>query len=88
VISVEVVYAAPDRQLVVPLRLAGGSTVAEALARSGLAPRLEAGGAVGIFGRACAPDTVLHDGDRVEIYRPLAEDPKVARRKRAARARR
>jgi len=28
--------------------------------------------------------TVLSDGDRVEIYRPLIADPKEVRRKRAA----
>jgi uncharacterized protein len=38
---------------------------------------------IGIWGRACAPGTVLADGDRVEIYRPLAMDPNEARRLRA-----
>ena len=38
---------------------------------------------IGIWGRACAPDTVLADGDRVEIYRPLTMDPNEARRLRA-----
>jgi len=36
----------------------------------------------GLWGRAAAPQTVLHDGDRIEIYRPLRVDPKVARRER------
>jgi hypothetical protein len=31
-------------------------------------------------------DTVLRDGDRVEIYRPLLADPKETRRRRAGRA--
>ena len=39
--------------------------------------------AVGIFGRAAPRDQPLEDGDRVEIYRPLLEEPKQARRKRA-----
>jgi len=38
---------------------------------------------LGIFGRPVTPDTVLGDSDRVEIYRPLAIDPKEARRRRA-----
>ena len=38
---------------------------------------------IGIWGRACAADTVLGDGDRVEIYRPLTMDPNEARRLRA-----
>ena len=36
----------------------------------------------GLWGRAAAPQTVLHNGDRIEIYRPLRVDPKVARRER------
>jgi len=39
---------------------------------------------VGIFGKVAAMTTVLSDGDRVEIYRPLIADPKEVRRKRAA----
>jgi uncharacterized protein len=42
---------------------------------------------VGIFGRVCDPGQLLADGDRVEIYRPLAADPKSARRARAREAR-
>jgi hypothetical protein len=38
---------------------------------------------IGIWGRACAPGTLLADGDRVEIYRPLTMDPNEARRLRA-----
>jgi len=38
---------------------------------------------VGIFGKVVEEDAPLTDGDRVEIYRPLAADPKEARRRRA-----
>ena len=38
---------------------------------------------IGIWGRACVPETVLADGDRVEVYRPLTMDPNEARRLRA-----
>jgi putative ubiquitin-RnfH superfamily antitoxin RatB of RatAB toxin-antitoxin module len=37
-----------------------------------------------VYGRACAPDHVLQDGDRLEIYRPLDFDPQESRRRRAA----
>lgn len=37
---------------------------------------------VGIWGRSCLLSHVLQDGDRLEIYRPLRVDPKVARRER------
>lgn len=43
---------------------------------------------VGIWGRATSAETVLRDGDRVELYRPLAADPQEARRRRAKQARR
>ena len=43
---------------------------------------------VGIWGRATSAEDSLRDGDRVELYRPLAADPQEARRRRAARQRR
>jgi putative ubiquitin-RnfH superfamily antitoxin RatB of RatAB toxin-antitoxin module len=39
---------------------------------------------IGIFGKVAKLDTLLTEGDRVEIYRPLIADPKEARKKRAA----
>jgi putative ubiquitin-RnfH superfamily antitoxin RatB of RatAB toxin-antitoxin module len=36
-----------------------------------------------VFGRAATPATVLHDGDRIELLRPLLADPKQRRRERA-----
>ena len=38
---------------------------------------------VGIFGERCERDRLVREGDRIEIYRPLAVDPKAARRDRA-----
>ncbi len=79
---VEVVYALPDRQEIVTLDLPAGATAQEALERSGIDGR---GLRLGISGRLCAPGTRLHEGDRVELYRPLVVDPKQARRARARR---
>ncbi len=88
-ISVTVVLALPDRATEAELRLPAGATVADALAKSGLAslhPQLDvARSPVGIFGRRVERDRVLADGDRVEVYRPLLADPKDARRRRARR---
>ena len=39
---------------------------------------------VGIFGKLKTLNTVLRQGDRVEIYRPLTADPMEARRRRFA----
>ena len=86
-LRVEVVYcAAPGQADVVPLQLPAGATVADALRASGLPQRhalVLDGLNVGIWGRAVqAPDALLRDRDRVEIYRPLQVDPKEARRQR------
>jgi putative ubiquitin-RnfH superfamily antitoxin RatB of RatAB toxin-antitoxin module len=61
------------------LELPAGSTVADALAASGV----EASDlTIGVWGRKAAATQALRDRDRVEIYRPLQVDPKVARRER------
>ena len=87
-IRVELVYARPERQLTVSLQLAAGSSVKQAIAASGLlvqCPEIDlAHNRVGIFSRLCSLEDSLHDGDRIEIYRPLLIDPKEARRLRAA----
>jgi putative ubiquitin-RnfH superfamily antitoxin RatB of RatAB toxin-antitoxin module len=86
-ISVEVVYALPEQQLRVTLQVPRGTTVGEAIKMSELPmtyPEIDmARCKLGIFGKLVAADTVLNSGDRVEIYRPLAADPKEARRLRA-----
>ena len=79
-IRVEVVLALAERQTLRRLQLPTGSTVGDAVAASGL----EGTGRVGIYGKVVPAGTVLADGDRVEIYRPLRADPKEARRARAA----
>ncbi len=88
-IRVEVVYAIPGAHDAVSLRLPEGATAADALRASGLASRHPGVdmAVIGLFGRRVAPETRLADGDRVEIYRPLAMDPKEARRRRARRRR-
>ena len=88
-IVVEVAYARPDAQRIVQLRVPEGTTLREAVERSGITehfPEIDLENAdYGIFGKVERKhDRVLRDWDRVEIYRPLAVDPKA---KRAARAR-
>jgi putative ubiquitin-RnfH superfamily antitoxin RatB of RatAB toxin-antitoxin module len=83
-IRVDVVYAAAKEVDAVSVRLPNGATVRDAIAASGIAARHAVDfGAVGIFGRRVPADASLADGDRVEIYRPLLNDPKEARRRRA-----
>ena len=76
----------------VEVELAAPATALDALRASGVLERCPelAGGAmsVGIWGRAASPQTIVRDGDRVELYRPLVRDPQQARRLRAVKARR
>lgn len=89
-LQIEVVYCPkPGDCERVSLRMAEGSSVFDALTASGLCQRhgLPAGSvATGIWGRKQPLQTVLREGDRVEIYRPLHVDPKEARRLRYKRA--
>ncbi|MFI3189320.1 MAG: RnfH family protein [Methylococcales bacterium] len=84
--NVEVAYATPEQQVLIVLSLPENSTVEKAINHSGLLMRFPALGltAVGIFGKLCELNQLLKAGDRVEIYRPLHNDPKEARRQRAA----
>ncbi len=87
--QVEVVYALPDRQRVVTVALpAQGLTARAALEQSGLTvefPEILGQPLVlGVFGDLCAPDRLLRAGDRLEIYRPLRNDPRATRRERVA----
>lgn len=88
-LRIDVAYALPERQEVVRVVLPPGTTVREAVQASGLAarhPEIDLSKQVfGVFGKRAPPDTVVEDGDRVEIYRPLTADPKLARRRRALR---
>lgn len=86
-LEIEIVYGLADRQVLKSMTVAKGTTVREAALKSGLEvefPELDLQQApLGIFGKAVKDETVLRDGDRIEIYRPLLIDPKEARRKRA-----
>ncbi|GLZ17201.1 UPF0125 protein [Burkholderia plantarii] len=68
------------------------TTVREAIEASGIVarhPEIDVSVAkTGVFGKLAPLDTVLRDGDRVEIYRPLVVDPKAARQRRVDKTRR
>jgi putative ubiquitin-RnfH superfamily antitoxin RatB of RatAB toxin-antitoxin module len=89
-VEVEVVYAKPEQQVLVALKMPETATVEQAIKESGMLarfPEIDLNACkVGIFANICALDQVLKQGDRVEIYRPLLHDPKDARRQRAAKA--
>jgi putative ubiquitin-RnfH superfamily antitoxin RatB of RatAB toxin-antitoxin module len=86
-IRVQVVYARQPHAIEqVDLELPQGSTLGDAVAASGVAQRLPAAEfealQAGVWGRLKAPETLLREGDRIELYRPLKVDPKEARRQR------
>lgn len=83
-IRVQVCYPSVPQPLVREVTLAEGGTLRDALRASGIgAPGLDLEACpVGVFGKKKPLETVLRDGDRVEIYRPLVADPKDARRRR------
>jgi putative ubiquitin-RnfH superfamily antitoxin RatB of RatAB toxin-antitoxin module len=82
---VTVLYSpAPREVLEWIVDLPEGATVRDAVLASGWrasAPDVAVPD-VGIWGRRCAAQQVVREGDRVEIYRDLLVDPKVARRER------
>lgn len=88
-VAVEVAYARAPAPLVVALRVPAGATLGEAIARSGVleqCPEIDlARCAVGVFGRARGLGEPVAEGDRIEICRPLRQDPKELRRRRAGR---
>lgn len=86
-IGITVLYSPAPRQVLERrLQLPEGATVADALRQCDLGQLAADTGltqaAVGIWGRKAQPQQRLREGDRVEIYRPLRVDPKVARRER------
>lgn len=88
-ISVEVVYAKPDKIIALPIAVPLGTSIAEAIALSGLLTQVPdfiiKEGAVGVYGQKVALDYSLQPGDRIECYRPITADPKEVRQRRAKR---
>lgn len=86
-LAVEVSYAVPGAQRVLAISVPAGCTARRAVALScmeRLFPEIDAGHcSLGVFGVAVAGDYRLKDGDRLEIYRPLENDPLETRRRTA-----
>lgn len=83
--KVSVAYTSQEKQVWLHVQLPEGSTVTDAIHESGilsLFPEINLSKQkIGVFGKFTKADTKLHEGDRVEIYRPITADPaKVKRR--------
>lgn len=87
-VKVELVFALPSRQFLNKTTLPSGSTVKDLVASSGVEREFPghdfSRAPLGIWGRRVSAEHKLQDGDRVEIYRPLAIDPREARRELAS----
>ncbi len=84
--NVGVCYAQSDRQLWMRLEVPDDSTIEQAINISGLLklyPEINLSTQkVGIFGKIATLDTVVKEGDRVEIYRQITVDPQTVQRRR------
>lgn len=83
--KIGIAYALPKRQVWFDIEIPEGSTVQDAIHRSGILkqfPEIDLEKQkVGIFSKLTKLDAVLNEGDRVEIYRPIICDPKTVPRK-------
>ena len=85
---IEVAYALPNEQLILPIKVAKDTTAEQAIKASGILakfPEIDLNvNKIGVFGKLSKLDTPLRHLDRVEIYRPLIADPKEVRKQRVA----
>lgn len=93
-VNVEVAYATPEKQVVIPVNIQDDAQLIEAILVSGVLemfPELQKvhdenvfSLKVGIFSKPRDLGDYVSEGDRIEIYRPLQNDPKEMRRSRAS----
>ena len=85
-INIEIAYARPDQQVVIPLNVPPGSSAEQAITASGILeqfPEIDLKQQkIGIFSQICPLQKTVSAGDRIEIYRPLSQNPMDARRSR------
>jgi hypothetical protein len=85
-INIEVAYAVSETQCIIKLVVHEGCSIELAIDRSGILlefPEIDLmKQKVGIFSKQKKLSDMVHEGDRIDIYRLLMIDPKEARRKR------
>ncbi|QIQ20986.1 RnfH family protein [Zophobihabitans entericus] len=84
-INIEVIYALPEQSYAQTLQVNEGCTIQDAITQSGILQQVHLElppYAVGIWGRRAQLEDLVKDGDRIEIYRELLDDPKEIRRRR------
>lgn len=90
-IHVQVVYALPDKSTIIDCHLNdevdSSFQVLDAIKKSNILSICKISlenHSVGIYGKHVALTDPIHNGDRIEIYRPITCDPMEIRRQRAA----
>lgn len=87
ILNIELIYPLPNEQKIITISIPSPCTVNQAIIQSNILsqyPEIDLSKQkVGIFSQVCALSTLLHNDDRIEIYRPLIIDPKEARKNRA-----
>jgi putative ubiquitin-RnfH superfamily antitoxin RatB of RatAB toxin-antitoxin module len=87
-----VAYATRDEQWLWTVELPDHATVADALAEAHALSKRDdvpwTTAPLGIYGHPCQRTDVPMDGDRIELYRPLASDPRERRRQQVQSQRR
>jgi putative ubiquitin-RnfH superfamily antitoxin RatB of RatAB toxin-antitoxin module len=85
--TIEVVFASPERQKAIKLAVAKGTMLRDVIPMSGIESFFPnhgfSGFAMGVWNKVQEDTYVVKSGDRVEIYRPLVNSAKDARRRRA-----
>ncbi len=85
-VHIDIVFAQAHSAIIRSFAVKPRATVQDALALAAQTPEFAAipvlNAAVGIYGKRVDLNQLLCNGDRLEIYRPLSVDPKVARRAR------
>ncbi|MBI1362679.1 MAG: RnfH family protein [Proteobacteria bacterium] len=83
-ISVTICYALPRRQVSHVLDVTEGATLQAAIEQSGILaefPEIQLTAMkTGIYSELKPLDTILNDGDRVEIYRPVPDQRRTLRK--------
>lgn len=85
--QVEIVFALPERQVLLAVTVPEGATVADVLSVSGIERQFPnhdlSACQAGVWGQPVERDRLVRDGDRIEVLRPLEMDPREARRLKA-----
>ncbi|MBW9256456.1 MAG: RnfH family protein [Candidatus Thiodiazotropha sp. (ex. Lucinisca nassula)] len=83
--NIGVAYADKFKQLWLKLEIPDGSTVMQAIEKSGLLeqfPEIDlTRQKVGIFGKIAKLDAVVEEGSRIEVYREITADPELVERR-------